>query len=55
MLKIVDRMIAEQAIQGLVLGGTELPLLLTEEKRRGIPFFDTTRIHVEHAVTRLLE
>jgi aspartate racemase len=55
MLKIVDRMVADQAIQGLVLGGTELPLLLTEESHRGIPFFDTTRIHVEHAVTRLLE
>jgi aspartate racemase len=55
LLEIVNRMIADQSIQGLILGGTELPLLLREEVHGGIPFFDTTKIHVEQAVTRLLE
>ncbi|RPI34810.1 MAG: amino acid racemase [Chloroflexota bacterium] len=47
MLEIVDRLIDEEHIQGLILGGTELPLILRDEAYRGIPFFDTTRIHVE--------
>lgn len=30
LLGIVDRMKAEQGIEGLILGGTELPLILKE-------------------------
>lgn len=54
MLRIVDRMVREDRIQGLILGGTELPLLLRERSYNGIPLLDTTRIHVERAVERLL-
>jgi aspartate racemase len=50
----VDRMIGEDKIQGLILGGTELPLILKENHYRGIPFFDTTKIHVENAVAQML-
>jgi aspartate racemase len=53
-LKVVDRMIEEDKIQGLILGGTELPLILKENHYRGIPFFDTTKIHVENAVAQML-
>lgn len=53
-LKIVDRMMEEQGIQGLILGGTELPLILKEARYRGIPFFDTTKIHVENAVAQMV-
>ncbi len=53
-LRIVDRMIEQNGIQGLVLGGTELPLLLNEPAYHGIPFFDTTEIHVEAAVKEML-
>ena len=54
LLAIVDRLIDQQQIQGLILGGTELPLILRDEQYRGIPFLDTTRIHVERAVARML-
>ncbi len=54
LLAIVDRLKAQEGIQGLILGGTELPLILREGTERGIPFLDTTRIHVERAVARML-
>jgi aspartate racemase len=46
LLKIAQRMIAENSIQGLILGCTELPLILTKDQF-GIPFLNTTQIHVE--------
>ncbi|HEX8991761.1 MAG TPA: amino acid racemase [Anaerolineales bacterium] len=54
LLEIVDRLIDQQHIDALILGGTELPLILRDETYRGIPFLDTTRIHVDQAVTRML-
>lgn len=47
-LKIAQRMIDEESIQGLILGCTEIPLLLTKEEL-GMPFFDTSKIHAEAA------
>lgn len=52
--KIIDRMMDEDHIQGIILGGTELPLLFTETTYRHMPFFDTTTIHVESAVAHIL-
>jgi aspartate racemase len=54
LLTIAARLKDEEGIQGLVLGGTELPLILTEETYQGLPFFDTTKIHVQRAVTYIL-
>jgi len=54
LLAIVDRMKAQEKIEGLVLGGTELPLILKEETYHGILFLDTTKIHVERAVAEML-
>ena len=54
LLTIVDRLIAQHAVQGIILAGTELPLILPNESYRDIPFLDTTRIHAERAVTRIL-
>jgi aspartate racemase len=54
LLAIVDRLMDEEHIQGLVLGGTELPLILRDAAHRGIPFLDTTRIHVKALVAQLL-
>ncbi len=54
LLVIVDRLKERDGIQGLILGGTELPLLLRKESHVGIPFLDTTKIHVERAVAHLL-
>ncbi|HXO38699.1 MAG TPA: amino acid racemase [Candidatus Acidoferrum sp.] len=47
LLKIARRMRDQDGIEALVLGGTELPLILTDNSSLGIPFLDTTQIHVE--------
>ena len=49
LLSIIKRMMATEAIDGVVLGCTELPLILPESEL-GIPFFNTTRIHVESII-----
>jgi aspartate racemase len=54
LLLIVDRLQEKEGIDGLILGGTELPLILGEVTDRGIPFLDTTRIHVQAALARML-
>ena len=54
LLTIVERMKERDGIQGLILGGTELPLILRDVSDRGIPFLDTTRIHVERVIAHLL-
>jgi len=54
LLAIVERMRARQGIEGLILGGTELPLTLTEAAHKGLPFLDTTGIHVERIVAEML-
>jgi aspartate racemase len=39
---------------GVILGGTELSLILRDENVFGVQVLDTTQIHVEAAVTRML-
>jgi aspartate racemase len=41
--------LAEQGAQGIILGCTEIPLLV-DEAGTGIPLFDTTQIHAEAAL-----
>jgi aspartate racemase len=50
---IVDRMAERNKIDGVILGGTELPLILRAPSHNGIPFLNTTRIHCEAAVERM--
>jgi aspartate racemase len=54
LLTIVDRLKEREGIQGLILGGTELPLILRDVNDRGIPFLDTTQIHVKALVASML-
>ncbi len=54
LLAIVDRLCEHERIDGLLLAGTELPLLLRQDSHHGIPFLDTTRIHVDRAIDELL-
>ncbi len=54
LLAIADKMIEQERIEALILGGTELPLILRETARQGVPFLDTTRIHVRAVVAQLL-
>ena len=54
LLAIVDRMKATSDIDGVILAGTELPLILRDAHHNGIPFLDTTKIHCESAVAEML-
>src|SRR5712675_2290292 len=54
LLAIVDRMKATSDVDGVILAGTELPLILRDPIHNGIPFLDTTKIHVEAAVAHML-
>ncbi len=54
LLAIVDRMKAKSGIDGVILAGTELPLILRDPDYNGIPFLNTTEIHCEAAVTEML-
>ena len=51
---LIATMRDRDAIDGLILGGTELALILTEPSYAGVPILDTAHLHVEAAVTWLL-
>jgi aspartate racemase len=58
MLRIADDLRTQSGIEGVILGGTEIPLLIRPEQfpegvRNGIRYFDTTRIHVDRLVREL--
>ncbi len=54
LLAVVDRLKAKIDIDGVILAGTELPLILRDETHKGIPFLNTTTIHCQAAVTEML-
>lgn len=49
LLAVIERMITSDKIDGVILGCTELPLIL-KKSEFGIPFLNTTAIHVESIV-----
>jgi aspartate racemase len=51
---IIKSLKERSQIDGVILGGTELSLILREESVFGVQVLDTTQIHVEAAVARLL-
>jgi aspartate racemase len=53
-LRIANRMKAEDGLEAVILAGTELPLLMRDSGDTGISFLDTTVIHVEAIVDALL-
>ena len=54
-LQIVNRLHQQEGVEAVILGGTELPLLLTGEQHNGIPLLDTTRIHVDVLLRHLFD
>lgn len=50
MLDIVQKMIDRDGIDSMILGCTEFPIMFTEASYLGIPFLNTTRIHVGQIV-----
>jgi aspartate racemase len=53
-VEAIQRLRERRAVDGVILGGTELPLLLRGVGDLGIPLLDTGRIHVEAAVEAML-
>jgi aspartate racemase len=51
---IARQMKAEERIEALILGGTELPLLMRDAIDIGVALLDTSRLHVERAVSEYL-
>jgi aspartate racemase len=48
-VRIINRLVDEEGAEGVILGCTEIPLLVHQSDVR-VPVFDTTRIHAEAAV-----
>jgi len=55
LIEIVKAMRERDRIDGLVLGGTELSLILREPTAAGLPVLDTTQIHVDAAIDWMLQ
>ena len=54
LLAIAQCLKAREGIEALILGGTELPLILVDHSAPGIPFLDTTEIHVNAVLDEAL-
>lgn len=54
LIAIAAAMKQRDGVDGLILGGTELSLILREPTAAGLPVLDTTQIHVDAAVARML-
>jgi len=50
LLEIVGRLEQRENIEGVILGGTELPLLLRNGAEIEIPLLDTTELHTRKAI-----
>ena len=46
---------ARNGVEAVVLGGTELPLLLRTDSHNGTLLIDTTRVHVDELIRKLLD
>jgi aspartate racemase len=53
-IRIIERLIKEEKVEGVILGCTEIPLLI-KQKDVSVPVFDTTKIHSEAAVKYALK
>jgi aspartate racemase len=52
-VEVIARLRDEERVDGVILGGTELPLLLKSATIAGLPTLDTTELHVAAIVERL--
>ena len=55
LLAIIDTMRDRDGIDGVILGGTELPLILTDTTHRGLPLLDTTKLHVARIIDAMFQ
>ena len=55
LIRIVRELEEKEYIEGLILGGTELPLILNQADFADLEIVDTTLIHVESILERMME
>jgi len=53
LVRIIARLKERDGVEGVILGGTELPLILPGGEAGGVPLLDTTQIHVRAALDAL--
>ena len=53
-LRIAEEMKERDGVEAVILGGTEIPILLRTEEHNGIKLLDTTRIHVDRLINEML-
>lgn len=53
-VQIINRLVEEEGAKGVVLGCTEIPLLVKQEDVKA-PVFNTTKIHAKAAVEYALD
>lgn len=54
LIRIINELKEKEAIECLILGGTELPLILSQKDFNDIMILDTTKIHVESIVDKMI-
>jgi aspartate racemase len=54
LVRVITKLRDTENIDGIILGGTELSLILKDASYAGIPCLDTTRIHVHRIVDEAL-
>ncbi len=52
-VSLIGHLVEKEGAEGVILGGTELPLLLGSPVIAGVPVLDTTALHVAAIVKRL--
>ncbi len=54
LIQIINELHFNENIEGIVLGGTELPLILKHEDFDNLKVFSTTEIHVNAILNKML-
>jgi aspartate racemase len=54
LLRVLDKLKERDGVEALILGGTELSLIIKDPEHNGLPILDTTKIHVARIVAELL-
>ncbi|MEM7105707.1 MAG: amino acid racemase [Bacteroidota bacterium] len=54
LIRIVNNLREEEKIEGIVLGGTELPLILKQKDFDNLKVFNTTKIHVNAILDKMI-
>jgi aspartate racemase len=55
LLDLIARFVARERLDGVLLAGTELPLLFRAETAAGVPLLDAGQLHADRAVEAMME